>query len=349
MLSDAQKQVIDQAAMQWLVKLESPDLTEDQEQAFMAWLDESPLHQAAYIKAEDIWQRGEALSKISPQNASSEEASAPPKPSSGQVIQGNFPLYKKVTYLAAAACVCAFMVLGFQFYSTSETFEAQYVTAVGEQRTITLPDGSQLLLNTDTDIAVKLVAHNRVVTLHRGEVFFEVSRDTQRPFDVMTSAGQVRVLGTKFSVFNNPGATTVTVLEGAVGLDGNVPATAPQQSKSEAAGGFSADVTLRANEQLTLEEAADKASPRKVDAQNQLEWRSQHVVFRGERLEEVVKSLNRYFTHQLRIADPELADLQVIAVVQVKDFNKALLTLEQSLNLRSERKDTSNEVYLFAK
>lgn len=350
MLNDAEKQEIGQIAMQWLVKLDSPELTEAEEQAFLTWLNQSPYHQAAYIKAEEIWQRGDVLAQLSPNAGSTLEdndLNPHPQPERSNVVKANFGRVKTLSYLAAAACICMVMVFGVKFYTSPSPYSAQYVTEVGQQQRVELDDGSLIVLNTDTEVSIKYLAKNRIVKLIRGEAFFEVSKDKNRPFDVLTQSGRVRVLGTQFSVTNDQNATTVTVLEGSVGLDSTQRADTGFDSAPELpAEQFNADVTLTANQQLSMQEAAEKAQPRKIDAKNALGWREQNLVFRGERLETVIKNINRYFTQQIRLSDPALAGMEVIAVVQVKDFETALLTLEQSLNLRSERNDETNEVFL---
>lgn len=329
MISGEHKQELEQTASNWLVKLQSPELSEAQEKAFFAWLEASPMHQAAYIRAEQIWERGQVLQQLQ-------------EPKHNNVVHVNF---RRWSYMAAAACVLCFVFLGVKFYSgaTNSDFNALYATNHGEQQTLTLNDGSELILNTNTSIEVSLSDGHRKVTLHKGEVFFKVAKDPQRPFDVLADTGSVRVLGTQFSVYHSTKDTTVTVLEGLVGLRAEK-SLEKKPDKDEAS--FKADVTLSADQQLSLREAANKLSPRKVDAKTALSWRSKSLIFRGEALEDVIASLNRYFDKQLILGDPELANMEVIAVVQISDFENALATLEQSLQLQSHQADNGQSVTL---
>src|SRR5690606_1614151 len=245
-ITAAQRKLIDQAASYWFVTLQSPVLTPEQEKTFFAWLESSPLHQAAYIRAEQIWQRGGVLGQLDLQ------ANARTSP----------PLSKSyaVQFSALAACLLIAVVFGIQVLitPTSDPTPALYSTAVGEQRKVTLADGSTLHLNTNSQVAVDMTGQYRRVKLQLGEVFFNISKDPPRPFDVMTQHGTVRVLGTQFSVFDSGSDIAVTVLEGRVALKAGT-------AQSEQA--FQADVTLTDNQQLTLREAANNAAPRPVDAQ----------------------------------------------------------------------------------
>ena len=78
--------------------------------------------------------------------------------------------------------------------------EQVYVTQIGEQQTIVLPDQSQILLNTDSRVAVSYQADRRLLTLHKGEAHFDVAHDAKRPFDVYAGGGRVNAVGTAFTV-----------------------------------------------------------------------------------------------------------------------------------------------------
>jgi len=78
--------------------------------------------------------------------------------------------------------------------------ERHYTTAVGEQRVITLPDESEVILNTDTSVSIFLSRGKRTVEIARGEAYFKVKRDASRPFEVLTGDGIARAVGTEFVV-----------------------------------------------------------------------------------------------------------------------------------------------------
>ena len=91
-----------------------------------------------------------------------------------------------------------------------------YATAVGQQRLIALSDGSNVNLNTDSQIRVNFGEAYRDVYLLRGEAHFAVADDREVPFRVSAGSGRIRALGTAFSVYVRDGSVDVTVSEGTV-------------------------------------------------------------------------------------------------------------------------------------
>ncbi len=317
------------AAFKWLALLQSPSLTSTQEEAFFSWLDESQLNQAAYLKAESLWERGEVLEKIEP-------ASESEKPNSTKSwLSFNFPVMPAI----AASIFVLFCGLGmFQYYQpTLDT--GHYHTALGQQQEVTLSDGSVLLLNTDSDITVKYQKNHRIVQLNKGEVFFDIQKGEDRPFDVITNSGTIRVLGTQFSVFNTQDGTFVTVIEGRVGLS----------SENTPSALFEADITLTKNQQLSIEDGARGIQPKQVNASNKTAWRNNKLIYHGDRLEDVINDVNRYYDSQIVLGNPELAEKEVVAVLQLGNFSTTLTSLKVSLNLSSSVDDELEFITLNSK
>ena len=307
---------IEAEAIEWLVRLNRRDISAEQEQAFFQWLNASPLHQAAYIKAEDLWQRGEVLAKA--------KTLAPPKPlqpAAGFAWGG---------WGWAAAVSCVFL-LGLWFMQPGKVETQHYASKLGEQQRVELADGSHLLLNSNSAVVVSLEKNERRVELQRGQVFFEVASNPRRPFTVHTAQGQVRVVGTRFAVRQLDGDAQVTVLEGKVALG--------QGSGDE----FSAQQLLQANQQLSLKQAQAGEAPTVVEADNLLAWREQQLIFNARPLGEVVRELEHYYGVQIHIATPELAAREITAVLQLTDQHTTRAQLAAALGLHWEPGDTPQQ------
>ncbi len=313
----------------WLVMMRSPNFDAKQEAAFFAWLERSPMHQAAYIKAEEVWQRGEVLARAQEPEAASWFA------------------FLRINTFPQAALACVMMLalsLGFYWQIQPQAPQVEWhQTGLGEQKEVTLADGSVVVLNTNSKIKTVISGSMRSVYLEQGEAFFDVAHDTKRPFDVHTQAGMVRVLGTKFNVYDSGEQTVVTVLEGSVGVDKQARNSTPSEGGE---GNFSADVTLVRNQEIVVEEADAAAKPKEVDASAKLGWRTKRLIFRSDSLQTVVTELNRYFDTQLILATPELAEKEVAAVIQITDFDTMLNTLKQALDLRADKDQANNTVLL---
>ena len=295
----------EQAAIRWLVRLNSPDLSEDQQAEFFVWLKASQLHQNAYIKAENLWARGAVLQYVK----------TPPKPLTRQ------------TWGWGLACACLLLLaISITYLKQPLPQEAVFRTAVGEQREILLEDGSRLVLNTGSEIHFELQPKRRLARLVRGEVFFEIAKDQRRPFDVLTEVGMVRVLGTRFAVQALADDALVTVIEGKVGLG--------QAHTAEVS--FTPAVTLTADQRLSLNSATSGLTPKSIDATSELAWRQQQLIYRGESLADVIDDLSRYFPETILLADPALQQMEVSAVIRLADSNVSLSALAQALNLQAE-------------
>lgn len=302
-------------AIQWLALLNSPQLTAEQEKAFFTWLALSPVNQAAYVKAEQLWQRGAVLGQVK---------DAP------QQTGWSIPAWQ------GWAVACSFLAIvcwTFFAYIDAGSQHYRYQTAKGEQQEQLLDDGSHIALNTDTIVEITFDKKQRRIELLQGEVFFDVKKE-DRPFDVVTQFGMVRVLGTHFSVHRTVSDVQVTVVEGQVGL-GAQPVAAEQ---------FIPAAILQANQRLTLARALEGDAPEVVDPRSALAWRKKQLVFKGQTLQVVIDELNRYLPNPIQLADPTLGHMEITAVIQLSDPQSSLRALAQSLGLTLDI-DAGSKVY----
>lgn len=194
-----------------------------------------------------------------------------------------------------------------------------YTTRIGEQRTIELTDGSIVHLNTDSRIAVRMLAGSRVVDLRRGEALFDVRHDAKRPFLVEAANTVVQAIGTRFDVYSRgDGGARVAVIEGLV----QVSAASTASSTSEAspplaptvAGGDKAargeasltgvrQLFLAAGEMAEIKEG--RVYPKHaVDVVKAVAWRERRLIFEEETLQSISAEFNRYNrAPQVRIED----------------------------------------------
>src|SRR6202011_1589324 len=120
--------------------------------------------------------------------------------------------------LAAVAAGLGAIVLGGAWNLYKQQEETRFQTAIGERAAVGLPDGSSIDLNTNSRVWVDYTERRRVIRLERGEAFFKVAHDTQRPFWVHAGDSWVRAVGTAFNVYLRPTGPVVTVSEGTVNV-----------------------------------------------------------------------------------------------------------------------------------
>jgi transmembrane sensor len=193
-------------------------------------------------------------------------------------------------------------------------------TAVGEQRRITLVDGSRLDLAPDSRVSTRFTLARRDVELERGQAFFAVAHSAARPFIVHVNGLIVTAVGTAFDVRIDPTNTVVTVSEGRVTVaPGTDEASEGPRTNTE---------TIRAGvgQRVTFSKSARRLSVATVDPRVAESWRDGRLQFVGEPLEDVVGVVNRYSAPQIFVA-PALQQTRFTGTVSpahVRDWLKAL-------------------------
>ena len=192
---------------------------------------------------------------------------------------------------------------------------ADYRTATGEIKPIVLSDGSQLVLNTASAVDVRYSAEKRLILLHSGEISLITGRD-DRPFWVESRQGAMRALGTHFLVRENDDQTQLTVLEHAVEAQ---LAQFPQEKRR-----------VNAGEQISFSAVA---FGQQQAAGNGDSWTRGVLSVSQWRLDQVLAELARY-RHGRLDCDPAIAGLRVSGSFPLKEPDRALLLLSQTLPIR---------------
>jgi len=335
--STQQLSMTQERAIEWLIRLDSPNTTEQDETDFFTWLHASPENQQAYIRAEKMWGSLESLSSA----PHTESVSDAHHPTSGEVHAFE-PRQTRRTVLTGFALAASFLLatifIGSNFLTPNE---ASFSTVVGQQKNLTLSDGSKVVLNTNSQLEFVERGNLRLAKLAKGEAFFSVTHRNNQPFIIETPNGIVRVLGTRFSVKAESGETLVTVLEGKVGVAANT--SANQVLKQN----LQLDATLEFNQQLSLHDAELGIKPKQIDAHTATSWRNGTLIYDGTPLSQVVSDLSRYHQQSISLADPQLHEINVVAVLDIKDMKATLYALQSAFNLKA--KTHNEEIFLYQK
>ncbi|HUW49438.1 MAG TPA: FecR domain-containing protein [Sulfuricella sp.] len=304
-------------AAYWFARLRADDCSEGERLSFEAWLSESDVHRREYDRLRLMW---EELDGLKGQFQSVGVASRPRAAS--RPLRG-FSSFGWPQLSAAAALLIA---VGIGWFGIDGAAMQSYGTAKGEQRGITLPDGSVAQLGTDTLLTVEMSAKLRKVRLEKGEALFTVAHE-ERPFEVGAGNGVIRDIGTQFDVRRDDRRVAVAVLNGAV-----------EVRLGEGKVGSDAGTTLalsKGQQAFYSENGLSTVSP--ADEKTVTAWRNGKLVFDGTPLAEVVRELERYHDRRIVIADPSLGTLKVSGVFNAGDLDGLLLALQQVLPLQAER------------
>lgn len=313
MTSAGEKEVALQLATEWLVRLDAEEVEESTRAAFFAWLGASEVHQQAYIDMEKMWGDLAVVERLGQQAL--------------EARGGWFSwLQRPLGALAGLLAVGVGLLLSLQLLGPTQQ---QYVTATGQRAEFLLDDGSRLHINTDSEVLVSLQHEQRLLELTRGEAYFDVAPDPDRPLVVQTAGGLVRVLGTRFNIRRDVSGSTITVEEGLVAV---VPDSRREQVFEPM---FEADVTLSAAQQTILSVDQSIAAPVAVDSEAALAWREGRLVYDGVPLERVIADINRYFPGTIKLDDPSLADMEVVGMLNLQNRSATLAALEATFNVQA--------------
>lgn len=319
-------------AADWLLRLEQDCSTESHAE-FVAWTKQSArnLHEFLFVKA-----ASEELSGIDPQKTIDlsslgidpavvelhhKARSTPPLLASRQ--------NKRRWVYGLSAAVLSALALSATLWQSAANDADFYQTAVGEQRSFKLSDGSVVHLNTDSRIEVRFSATGRELNLIDGEAFFIVAREATRAFRVEAGAARVQAIGTQFNVYRHNEVTTVSVIEGRVSIAG-----APGNETKEAAAGEQA--------QISHDRHIEKRAV--ADIERATAWRGRRLVFQADRLEEVAAQFNRYSTRPIRVEGLPALNRELSGVFDADDPQPLLRFLANDPALTIE--DTTTAIVI---
>ena len=325
---DAERQ-----ASEWLARLQADDATAEDRERFVAWRDAHPLHAKAYDELSATWKELLAAGPLVRAVNFGQVMNAAATP----------PARRRWVALAAAAAVAAAAVIsGWNYYLQKE--DTGFQTAVGEQAQVALPDGSSFDLNTNSRIYVQYSPSTRVIHLDRGEAFFKVAHDTQRPFWVRAGNSWVRAVGTAFNVYIRPGGVEVTVSEGTVKVVSEGSSEPPRTDTPGAA----TIASVTAGEQVDVRGHAEVIHELDSSQLSRLlAWRKSTLYFQDQPLGEVVDELERYTNLKIEIDDPALRDVPVGGTFQTNPAGvEALLTMLHDGFGATIRRDEQGHVYI---
>ena len=341
--SDKSTQAIIEAANEWLLVMHEDSVSTADEQAFAAWLRESPVHVREYLKAEAVFatleeidaaKRIDVEALFAADDDSVIELGAIAKENGGHPFAVADRRRRAVWPWAAAASVVLAAVLAF-WYSTLPRVEL-YTTGLGEQRRLVLEDGSVIDMNTQSELAVKMSDELRSIDLVEGEALFTVAKDPARPFVVASEHATVRAIGTQFNVHKRNGEVLVTVLEGRVAVERS---TSP--ANSGAVGTIAAEpVELGAGDAAEVLPSAPIKRQAKVNTERTVAWTERRLIFENEPLSAVVAEFNRYNPRQLVINDVALSQERISAVFDADKPDALVRFLEQNADIVVQESQT---------
>ncbi|MEM7706892.1 MAG: FecR domain-containing protein [Pseudomonadota bacterium] len=322
-------------AASWLAQLDQGELSNADRLALAEWVNRSPRHAEELRLLAQLWSDVDGCLDDLLLTAE--------KPSLWRVLRHGFVI-RPLQLASAAAAGVALLALGSALWLGQVSLDpaavppAVHQTLRGESRSLTLSDGSRVLLNTDSVAEIRETATARIVRLIRGEAIFEVEPDPQRPFQVVAGDGLVEAVGTRFVVRVLENKINLLVTSGRVKLAafdalplaprGDGPISLDNRPTELVDAGHRARLDRR---QATVEPVAQKIMDR------QTAWRDGRLIFEGEPLEYVVSEIGRYTETRIVISDADLRETPMGGVFQTGEVEALLTALESSMNIEVDR------------
>jgi transmembrane sensor len=305
-------------AIDWLIRLSEENCSTADRQAFEKWINQSIAHQTTY---EEISRRMDWLERVAKMDIHTRKNAL-------HYAKNKRRRIKKYR-VRFAVTVCVFLTFGLATFSSEGWYGMNhyYQVARGNHETITLADGSNMEINTDSEVNVRINHWQRSVDVLRGEVYFRVAHDPNKPFIVNAGAGRTIDIGTEFDVYRQPEKVIIAVQEGRVRVEAkkNIDLVASQATAYNQSGDF---VGL----------------PSKLNVDSVTAWRQGKVVFNNQRLDEVLAEIGRYHNTKLSLAELNLANNKVSGTFFIDRLENNLSTIANSLNLTLHRLDNGEIV-----
>lgn len=302
------ERAVEAEAARWAVRLEAGPLGEQEQQDLEAWLRRDEAHAAALAFARETWAE---LGRLR----------APDRPTARPRLH-RYALGRRRVWQSLAALLLLTAGIG-SFYAedAATMLRADHRTAPGETRTVALPDGSSVRLNTHSAIAVRFDEERREVELLAGEAAFTVAAAADaggRPFVVRAAGGRTRALGTRFVVHRQAAAVDVSVLEHSVEVT----------AKAKA-------VVVAAAQAVRYDRELGIGPVRRIDPANAVSWLHGRLIFDRVPLAEAVAELGRYRRERIVIMNPDLAVRRVSGVFRLDDLDGAVEIIAAELGART--------------
>ena len=251
------------------------------------------------------------------------------------------PLGLRRRTLAFACAAALLLAVGGAFFLALAPNGERYATPVGGLASVPMADGSNITLNTDSQIRIALTDTERRVELGHGEAFFEVSKDPNRPFVVRAGDKRVIAVGTKFSVRREGDDIEIVVTEGKVRVEDGA-------AERDSRVGAAADVFLTPGSIARADDAGVLVQRRSLpEAEEHLSWRTGRLMFRNQGLAEAIAEFNRYNTRKIVIQDPAIASLKIEGNFRATNVEAFVRLLESGFPVRAEVR--ADQILLTAK
>jgi transmembrane sensor len=332
---------IEHQAREWLIRMDGDEpLSVSDREALREWMSRGAAHREELIRISKFWNSANVLAELVVF-----QESATQKRTSRRLR------WVATAAVAASAVFASVILVRWNLQRLDQEVNGIYGTVIGEQKSISLSDGSSVQLNTDSEIQINYSGNSRKIRLLRGEALFSVRPDPNRAFEVYAADSVVRAVGTAFAVHLEGSKVDVTVTKGVVAVADAGSVQAPLSRKIVGAAPVQATPSprslgrVKAGEMASFGSGVDHIDVHRLaepELQRRMAWHEGYLAFSGEPLSEVIEQVNRYSPVTVQIGDPKLASIAIGGRFRVGDLDAILDALQTNFGIQSHRVNDQN-------
>lgn len=341
--------IADEAA-RWFLRLQDVAATPQTFREWQWWLNAAPEHRHMYEQMEETALRvsrvptDPALPSADEMARDTYDGSVPllawKQRANAEISSGKRMHWSKLAVAAALACTT---IAGGWLWMERARFARldmnSHHTAPGERRVVELPDGSRVTLDADSALDTQFTATRRLLTLERGEAYFQVAKESDRTFVVQAGSAQVTAIGTAFNVRISEDRTVVAVTEGKVvfAVTPRISSTSPADPEQHLPSVRVSGTRPRLVAQVAAGEAvmyADEGNLQALPAHEAplaTTWLDGRRQYREEPLKYVLADLDRYTDRPIELADAQAGELQFTGTLNLQNSEAWLRGLSVAL------------------
>jgi len=290
------------AAARWAARLQSSDASPVDHAQFQQWLDQDPRHVRAYDEFDQLW---------------TDLQDVPLPPGKLKKIRRGRSVRRSA---AVGLGMVAMMAIGAEHFGILDRINADHYTRTGQTDQVRLPDGTMVSLNSDSAIKVAYSSQRREVVLLRGEAFFDVQHNPDRPFVVIDDQFRARAVGTRYGVREH----SISVAPDVQVEEGVVEVTADTSRER---------VMLHAGDGAFLSDDGT-FSVTKTDVGNETAWRDGKLVFSNQPLRDVLATLEKHRFGKIVLLSDAAGAQRVSGIFELSNTDQALSALVAGLPIR---------------
>ena len=231
------------------------------------------------------------------------------------------------TRVAASIVILMILFMGVLYiqYSTNNDFVKdtwyEKTTSLGQKSILTMLDGTKIILNAESSLKYpKHFDKNKREVFLKGEAYFEVTHDSERPFIVTSDNISTTVLGTKFNIksFPEDKEIAVSLVEGSVKIN------------SES----SEEIFLTPSQQLLYDKTTGREEVGQFDVLQVTGWKDNILIFNNVSLEKAFAELERSFGVEFQLQDDSLKNTKIKANFKNESFWTIVKVIKSATGLK---------------